>query len=273
MPPAASRPGGPRAPGQLLLEVGPSRRVVARRSAGGPPAPARDRRGTPRSTCCRRTKLASRIAGAGEQRQGERDLRRGQRAAQPRQPAATGRGSRLLAQRLRPAPRRRGAAPAACRRPRRSRPVATSANSRTVGSRPTSSSRGKRVAAEALQDADAGGRRAPRPTRPPRPASTRFSIRSWRASRDAARAQRRAHRELVHAAGRPHQHEVGDVHAGDEQDQRRRPRTRGAAGRARRDTSSSCSGTADDRVLLGGAAIAPASARPASRARPAPARG
>ena len=37
-------------------------------------------------------------AGAGEQRQRERHLRRGQRPAQPRQPAGAGGGSRLLAQ-------------------------------------------------------------------------------------------------------------------------------------------------------------------------------
>ena len=58
-----------------------------------------------------------------------------------------------------------------------------------------------------------------------------------------ARAQRGAHRELVHATGRPDEREVGHVHAGYEQDEPTAANTRCSGPRAL-DTSSSCSGVA-----------------------------
>ena len=60
------------------------------------------------------------------------------------------------------------------------------------------------------------------PTTPPATESTVLSVSSWRTSRHAAGAQRRAHGELAIAAQHPREREVGDVRARDQQNQPRR---------------------------------------------------
>ena len=84
--------------------------------------------------------------------------------------------------------------------------------------RPTSSSRGSACAAEGLQHSNAEARQGQADHAAEARQHETLDQELPREPRPAG-AQRGANRELVHAAGRPHQREVGDVHARHEQDE------------------------------------------------------
>jgi hypothetical protein len=70
------------------------------------------------------------------------------------------------------------------------------------------------MAAEALQDANPGAG-DPKADQPAEAGEEKILDEKLACQTGAARAERRPDRELVHAPGRPHQREVGDVHAGE----------------------------------------------------------
>ena len=112
------------------------------RSAGSPRRSGRARRGTPRSTCCSRWKLAMSTPAPTSSVSASASCAAASALRSRALPAGAGGGSRLLAQRVDWRRAARGGAPAPRRRRRRWRPSSPARNPRTAGSKPISSSRG-----------------------------------------------------------------------------------------------------------------------------------
>ena len=170
----------------------------------------------PRSTVSELDEAGDREAGAGEQRQRERELGDDEHAPHPLAAAADRGAARFLQHvvQVEPLdlPRRRGA-----EQTRPTAPTRASVKSSTGTFSRMSASDGSVFGGISARMPSIRKKRAPGRAAPPAAARTTLSVRNCSEQASARRAERRAHRHLALARRAAREQQVGDVRARDQQ--------------------------------------------------------